>query len=86
MSPYSVFLRLEAAEAIRTIRGAQRSRIVAFIDSLAKDPFQVGDYTEQDESDRNIEIQVIGQHAVIFWSDHAVKEVKVVDIRRADRG
>ncbi len=86
MSPYNIFLRLEAAEAIRAIRGAQRTRISAFIDLLANDPFQVGDYTERDESDRQIEIKVIGQYAITFWSDHAVKEVKVVDIRRADRG
>jgi mRNA-degrading endonuclease RelE of RelBE toxin-antitoxin system len=86
MSPYNIFLRLEAAEAIRVIRGAQRTRISAFIDLLANDPFQVGEYTERDESDRQIEIKVIGQYAIIFWSDHAVKKVKIVDIRRTDRG
>lgn len=86
MSPYNIFLRLEATEAIRAVRGAQRTRISAFIDLLANDPFQVGDYTERDESNRQIEIKVIGQYAITFWSDHAVKEVKVVDIQRADRG
>ena len=86
MSPYKIFLRLEAAETIRVVRGAQRTRISAFIDLLANDPSQLGDYTERDESDRQIEIKVIGQYAITFWADHAVKEIKVADIRRADRG
>ena len=86
MEPYKIFLRLEAAEALRAIRGSQRQRVAAFIDSLTDDPFQKGDYTERDESDREIEIKVIGQYAITFWPDHPVKELKVVDIRRADRG
>ena len=86
MSPYKIFLRLEAAEAIRVVRGVQQTQISAFIDSLGNDPSQVGDCTERDESDRQIEIKVIGQYAITFWADHAVKEIKIADIRRADRG
>ena len=86
MSPYKIFLRLEAAEAIRVVRGVQQTQISAFIDSLGNDSSQVGDYTERDESDRQIEIKVIGQYAITFWADHAVKEIKVADIRKADRG
>ncbi len=86
MSPYKIFLRLEAAEAIRVVRGVQQTQISAFIDSLGNAPSQVGDCTERDESDRQIEIKVIGQYAITFWADHAVKEIKIADIRRADRG
>ena len=86
MSPYKIFLRLEAAEAIRVVRGVQQTQISAFIDSLGNDPSQVGDYTERDESDRQVESKVIGQYAITFWVDHAVKEIKIADIRRADRG
>ena len=34
MSPYKIFLRLEAAEAIRVVRGVQQTQFSAFIDSL----------------------------------------------------
>ena len=44
-----------------------------------------GDYSEHNHSGRMIEIKIIGQYAVTNWADHAVKEMKVVDIRRADR-
>ena len=85
MNPYKVFLRLEATEALRGVRSDQRIRIARFLDSLAENPGQSGDYAEQDETQRQIEIRVIGQYAVTYWADHAINEVKVTDIRRADR-
>ena len=73
MKPYKVFLRLEAMESLKGIRDAQRSRIARFIGSLTSDPSQSGDYAEQDDTQRQIEIKVIGQYAVTYWADHAVR-------------
>lgn len=84
MKPYRIFVRLEASEILRTIRGNQRSSVVAFIDSLSGDPDKTGDYSEHDETGRLLEIKVIGSFAITYWADHAVAEVKVVDMRRAD--
>ncbi len=84
MSPYKLFLRLEAIEALKTTRGKQRRQISTFIDGLGSNPNTPGDYTERDDTDRLIEIKVVGQFAITFWADHAAKEMKVVDIRRAD--
>jgi hypothetical protein len=85
MKPYKVFLRLEAMDSLRSMSFGQRARISRFLDLLAEDPAQAGDFAEQDETQRPIEIKVVGQFAVTYWADHAVKEVKVTDIRRADR-
>ena len=85
MKPYRIFVRMEAAEILRAIRGNQRNSVVAFIDSLSGDPNKTGDYSEHDEAGRQLEIKVIGSFAITYWADHAVAEVKVVDVRRADR-
>ena len=85
MTPYKVFVRMEAAEVMRSIHGAQRRLITSFVDELASRPNQEGDYQEKDQEDRMIEIKVIGKFAITYWTDHAVKEIKVVDFRRADR-
>ena len=85
MDPYKIYLQLDASEVLRSLRGVQRQRIAAFIDSLGQNPNFEGDYSEQDESGRRIEIRVIGRYAVVYWSDHPVKEVKVVSILKADR-
>ncbi len=81
---YKVFLRLEAMEMLRKIRGVQKTRISRFIDALTVNPFLAGDFSENDDAQRQIEIKVIGRYAITYWADHAVSEVKIIDIRMAD--
>ncbi len=83
--PYEIFLRSEAIEALREIRGSSRKLIGIFIDSLASDPSQSGDYTAQDSSGREISIKIPESYAVTFWADHPGKEIKITDIRSTDR-
>jgi len=52
---------------------------------LAEDPFRAGDYVERDDIGRPIQVKIIGRYAVFFWSDHPVKEVKIVDLKSAGR-
>ena len=33
----------------------------------------------------DMHVVVAGKHAVVFWADHAAKEVKVLDLRPAGR-
>jgi hypothetical protein len=55
-----------------------------FIESLAVDPLKSGDYTELDETGRSIQIKVIGRFAVAYWSDQAVREIRIVEVVAAD--
>ena len=84
MAPYRVLIThkvlLLARPAVR-----ERQEIYAFLEGLAHDPFQKGDYEEMDEIGRPIEIKIIGRWALTFWSDHAVREVKVIRVEKADR-
>lgn len=85
MEPYQIFLRSEAIEALHGIRGTSRRSIAFFIDSLASSPLQAGDYSSQDSTGREISIKILGSHAVTYWADHPAKEIKITDIRCADR-
>ena len=85
MKPYKIYMLLEAVEALQTVPWAQRVQVSRFIDSLAGDPTQTGDYEERDETDRNVQIKVLGSFAVAYWSDDAAQEIRIVDIVRADR-
>ena len=84
MKPYAVYLRVEAAGLLKAAGAQDRRRIEGFIDSLAGNPFRTGDYAETDSVGRPIQIKILGNFAVAFWADHAVKEIKVVAIVRAD--
>ena len=84
MKPYAVYLRIEAAELLKSVATRNRRGIENFVDSLSGNPFKSGDYAETDAAGRPIQIKILGNFAVAFWADHAVKEIKVVAIVRAD--
>ena len=56
-----------------------------FIYSLRDQPRTKGDYTDKDASLQTRQIKIIGEYAITYWLDDAVKSVMVVDVRRADR-
>ena len=85
MKPYAVYLRIEAAELLKSAATRNRRGIENFVDSLSGNPFKTGDYAETDAAGRPIQIKILGNFAIAFWADHAVKEIKVVAIVRADR-
>jgi len=55
------------------------------ISRLAEKPDAQGDYRQEDDAGRSIEVRVYGKYAVLYWLDHAVAKVMVVEIRPADR-
>jgi hypothetical protein len=84
MRPYQVYINHEALlTAPRS--GQQRRAIMDFIASLSNNPFSQGDFTELDDTGRNIFVKVVGNFAITYWADHAVCEIKVTHVRRADR-
>lgn len=85
IEPYAVFLRSEAIDALHSLQPRHRKVVGAFIDSLAMDPFTEGDYNSPDSTGRAIGIKILGAVAISYWADHPVKEIKVIDIRSADR-
>ena len=84
MRPNKVLITHEVL-SLRRPSAQDRNRILSFVDSLCADPYQMGDYEERDETDRPVQIKVIGKYRLTFWADHAVCEVKVVRIEGADR-
>jgi len=84
MAEYSVFLHLDLLSVVPS-RGKQRKLIMDFVRMLAHNPETLGDFTDQDESLRTRQIRIIGDYAVTYWADHAVKSVMIVNVKPADR-
>ena len=78
---------LVSLEILQMERPAKRDRVLipSFLERLAQDPFQRGDYDERDEAGRSIQIKIVSKYALTYWADHAVKEVKVTKVEPADR-
>ncbi len=84
MPPYKVLISIEILQLDRP-RPSQRQKILAFLEDLAHDPNRKGDYEEKDEVGREVQIKIVGDFALTFWADHAVKEVKITRVEKADR-
>ena len=56
-----------------------------FIHGLRDRPRTKGDYTDKDASLQIRQVKIIGDYAITYWLDDAVKSVMVVDVCPADR-
>jgi mRNA-degrading endonuclease RelE of RelBE toxin-antitoxin system len=83
MISYTVYVEASVAEFLPRLKYAERERLLRFLQKLRADPFLAGDYIEHDDIGRPLQVFVIGRHAVVFWADHAVKEVKILDLKPA---
>lgn len=83
MRPYRVLISIEVLQLERPSR-RERDSILSFLETLSSDPYQPGDYSEKDEIGRAVQIKVIGKYALSYWPDHAVCEVKVIRVEKAD--
>lgn len=84
MESYRVFLHLDLLEAIPT-KGRQKERIMEFVRLLAREPQTPGDYSYHDESQREQQVEIVGDYAVTYWVDEPVKTLMIVGARHADR-
>ena len=64
-------------------RPRQRQAGVVF-DEVKRDPFRQGDYRQRDPAGRVNEVVLLGEWLVTYWVDHAVQEIRVVALERAD--
>jgi hypothetical protein len=80
---YRVLIAKEVIASLGNCSRREKLIISRLFDELADDPYKAGDYVEKDEIGRPIPVLVVGRLALWFWSDHAVKEVKILDLTSA---
>ncbi len=84
MSGYDLSVDLEVLQQLLRVEEEERDRVIELLDRLRREPFLSGDYRESDDTGRTNEIILADNILVFFWSDHAVKTVRVVKIERVD--
>jgi hypothetical protein len=79
---YTVYMRRRASMALEEVTGTRRKAMDRFIDYLSENPFDEGDFSEEDEQGRKVFCKVVRDYAITYFPDHAVKELKVLEIVR----
>ena len=82
--PYQVWLRQSAYDYLDSLDVAERQRLLVWIERLGQRSSRKGDFTERGNDRRDWQVAVVAAHAIIWWADDAVCEIKVVAIRSAD--
>jgi hypothetical protein len=84
MSAYGYALGEEAVHAFASLPFRQRAKLLRVLDALTRRPNQPGDYQETGASGRIFEVTLADDLLLTWWTDHAVKEVRIVRIEFAD--
>ena len=79
---YEPVLSSRATAFLVALPKRQQTRLIALLERLAHNPFQVGDYSIPDGNQRTIEFLRIGNYVVGFWADHATKEFRIVTVEQ----
>ena len=82
---YRVFLEEEGFLFLQSLKKSEQRQILAEIRRLRQDPFREGDFAASDSRGRPITGVLVGIHCILYWVDHGEKEIKVTEIRHADR-
>lgn len=79
---YTVYIRRAASKTLEGIDGTRKKAIERYIDYLGENPFDEGDFSEEDVNGRRVFCKVVQDYAVTFFPDHSVKELKIIEITR----
>ena len=80
MIEYDAFLSFEATTYLRSLKRKEQDRIATFISYLKISPFEEGDSCTEN-NDRTLFIKGVNKHMVIYYADHANKEIRVTSIK-----
>ena len=79
---WEVVIHEPTVRRLLACRQRDRENILTFLAGLAIHPDRRGDFTERDTSDRILQVVRTGRWLITYWSDHAVKEIRVVRIEK----
>jgi hypothetical protein len=85
MKDYDLLIAGRVVDRMLAMRKAERALLRAHFDEIRRSPGDFSDYTERDDVGRELEINLFGKHAIIFWCDAADNHVKILDLVPSDR-
>lgn len=79
-SSYETVLSAKASAFLVGLSKAKQRRLIGLLFKLAENPNQIGDYSEPDDTGREIQFLWLRDLLIAFWPDHPVRELRIVEI------
>jgi hypothetical protein len=86
MPTYAVFLHSSAANFFHSLRREEKEPLRRFFDLLEQYPTTEGETTERDAVGRIVHVKFVRRLKVVYWANHADKEIKVLRLERLRAG
>lgn len=77
---YEPVLSSKATGVLLGFSKSKQRKVIGLLYQVASYPSQFGDYSEIDSTGRDVQFLLIGDFLIGFWADHAVQELRIVDI------
>jgi hypothetical protein len=81
-SDYGYSLDREAVAALLACSGRERRLLFDACERIAQFPFSIGDFAMRGEDGRELQLLDVGDFVITFWSDDALKAVRIFSIER----
>lgn len=82
---YRLLIDYEALDYLASLKKPVQRLIHQRLKKIQDYPSDCSDYVERDPSGRALHVSIAGDYAITYWEDFADKQVKVLEIARADR-
>ena len=80
-SDYSFVVDASVLDMFASCSKRERDSLLRAFAVLAFEPFQLGDFSQLTAAGRELQVKRFGKWLISFWADHAVKELRIVDLR-----
>lgn len=80
MRSYDAVFSRQALEFVAITDEDCFREVTEWLDRIERFPSAPGDYTERDDSRRQIQVVVLRYVAIAYWTDHASLEVRVIRV------
>jgi hypothetical protein len=77
---YRYVIERRVAEYVVVLPRARARQLMAFFEYLARNPALTGGEWAMDANGRRNEALLFGSVTLVYWTDHAVREVRIVDV------
>ena len=77
---YGYVLEQFPAEFLLQLEESEARHLVANFRWLAANPHEPGADEHRDHLGRRLQVHVLGHFTVVTWADHAVRELRIVEI------
>ncbi len=79
-SGYEPVLSGKASSILVGLSKPKQKQVLRLLFQLAEHPAQLGDYSTRDDDGREIQHLMVGDWHFSFWADHAVRELRLIEI------